>query len=149
MCPWLHRRPRACSSMRTWYTTHSNASSWLYMCIGGSSGCCCCIRRLPLLPCRFTLAEVHMADLASKADLLRYVRQQLCTLMQQGIADSASALGDKTDILLAGCQRLVTLLPNYRAVPKLEGIGAKLHSTCVVAVIHHICCHVPVRMATS
>jgi hypothetical protein len=42
-------------------------------------------------------------------------------------------LADKADAMLAGCQRLMTLLPQHRPVPKLEGIGAGLWDGSVKA----------------
>jgi hypothetical protein len=106
-----------------------------------------------LLLCRFALAEVHTSDLASKAELLQHMRPQLSNMMQQVLADKADALAgkadtlaDKSDVLanktdvlagktaviagkadavLAGCQRLMALLPQHRPVPMLEGIGAR------------------------
>jgi hypothetical protein len=88
-----------------------------------------------LLPrCRFALAEVHTGELASKAELLHHMRPQLSNLMEQ-------VLADKADAMLAGCQRLMALLPQYRPVPMLEGIGAQqLHD---LQILCHCCCCVP------
>jgi hypothetical protein len=78
-----------------------------------------------LLACRFALAEVHIGALASKADLLRYMRLQLSNVMELALANKADALSDKADALLAGCQRLMSMLSQYRPVPQLEGIGTQ------------------------
>jgi hypothetical protein len=75
---------------------------------------------------------VQLADLASKSDLLRHIRLQLSNLMEQVLADAARALNDKADTLLDGCQWLMRLLPHYRPIPKLEGIGAGC-AACVLS----------------
>ncbi|WIA28314.1 hypothetical protein OEZ86_010865 [Tetradesmus obliquus] len=74
---------------------------------------------------RFLLAEVHMTDLTSKKELLHKMRLELNTLMTQALADTADALSDKADAVLAACQRLMSLLPRYRPVPLLAGIEGR------------------------
>lgn len=88
-----------------------------------------------------------MTDLTSKKELLHKMRLELNTLMTQALADTADALSDKADAVLAACQRLMSLLPRYRPVPLLAGIGARLHCTCAVTVVRHTpACHNPACM---
>jgi hypothetical protein len=70
------------------------------------------------------LAHVDTENLASKAAFLRHLRQQLSNVMEQVLAGKADVLSDKADALLADSHLLLTrLLPQYRAVPKLDGKG--------------------------
>lgn len=106
--------------------------------------------------CRFALAHVHTDDLASQAASLRDLRQQLNSVMGLAIAGKADTINHKADALLADSHLLLTrLLPQYRAVPKLEGKGrwlrlccgdgqkiTKLHFTCQLInqlQLHHWC----------
>lgn len=70
--------------------------------------------------CRFSIAHIHKADLASKATAFRDLRQQLMTLLIQAVADKA----DSTNAVLAQLTLTVQkLAPAHWPIPKLIGKG--------------------------
>jgi hypothetical protein len=113
----VHVHPWLLTDIGTATSALSAANCDIIMCMIYCNYCCCAHR--------FALAHVHLDDIASKAAFLRDMRQQLSNVLELVIAGKADALTDKADSLLANSHLLMTrLLPQYRAVPKLDGKGA-------------------------